>query len=118
MKARILTQEKIEFTIFGFYWKLGVESQPLYKIYPKPKCFFDMKQNVGPISRSKKQCNQQLMSGWLKNPQGKASTKKRVGWERTVTKTVLIKFFHQGIELSKNLVIILLLSGKEVWVGF
>ncbi len=60
-----------------------MESQPLYKIYPKPKCFFDMKQNVGPISRSKKQCNQQLMSGWLKKPQGKArqgkaSNKKRV----------------------------------------
>jgi hypothetical protein len=56
-----------------------IESQPLYKIYPKPKCFFDMKQNVGPISKSEKQCNQQLMSGWLKKCHGKASNKKRVG---------------------------------------
>lgn len=38
-----------------------------------------MKQNVGPVSKSEKQCNQQLTSGWLEKPQGKASNKKRLG---------------------------------------
>jgi hypothetical protein len=57
-----------------------MESQPLYKIYPKPKCFFDMKQNVGPISKSEKQCNQQLMSGLAQEAsrQGKQQEETRV----------------------------------------
>jgi hypothetical protein len=39
-----------------------------------------MKQNVRPISRSKKQCNQQLMSGLAQEPsrQGKQQEESRV----------------------------------------
>ncbi len=88
---RILTQEKIEFSVFGLYWKLGMESQPLYKIYPKPKCFFDMKQNVGPISRSKKQCNQQTHE-WLAQEasrQGKQQEESRRVREKNSVNQVL-----------------------------
>jgi hypothetical protein len=68
-----------------------MESQPLYKIYPKPKCFFDMKQNVGPISRSKKQCNQQTHE-WLAQEasrQGKQQEESRRVREKNSVNQVL-----------------------------